>query len=42
MVILEAMKMENNITSDYSGKVRQILVGVGEAVGDNAPMVEIE
>ena len=42
VVILEAMKMENNITSDYSGKVRQILVGVGEAVGDNAPMVEIE
>ncbi|MBR2629228.1 MAG: biotin/lipoyl-binding protein, partial [Alistipes sp.] len=42
VVILEAMKMENNITSDYSGKVRQILVGVGEAVGDNTPMVEIE
>ena len=42
VVILDAMKMENNITSDYVGKVKQILVAVGEAVGDNAPMVEIE
>ena len=42
VVILEAMKMENNITSDYAGKVKQILVAVGEAVGDNVPMVEIE
>ncbi|MBR5483185.1 MAG: biotin/lipoyl-binding protein [Alistipes sp.] len=42
VVILDAMKMENNITSDYAGKVKQILVAVGEAVGDNAPMVEIE
>ena len=42
VVILDAMKMENNITSDYVGKVKQILVVVGEAVGDNAPMVEIE
>ena len=42
VVILEAMKMENNITSDYAGKVKQILVAEGEAVGDNVPMVEIE
>jgi pyruvate carboxylase subunit B len=42
VVILEAMKMENNITSDYAGKVKQILVAVGEAVGNNVPMVEIE
>jgi pyruvate carboxylase subunit B len=42
VVILDAMKMENNITSDYAGKVKQILVAVGEAVGDNYPMVEIE
>ena len=42
VVILDAMKMENNITSDYVGKVKQILVSVGEAVRDNAPMVEIE
>ena len=42
IVILEAMKMENNITSDYAGKVKQILVAVGEAVGNNVPMVEIE
>ena len=42
VVILDAMKMENNITSDYAGKVKQILVSVGEAVCDNTPMVEIE
>ncbi|MBR4994500.1 MAG: carboxylase [Alistipes sp.] len=41
-IILDAMKMENNITSDYAGKVKQILVSVGEAVGDNKPMVEVE
>ena len=42
VVILEAMKMENSITSDYNGVVKQILVAVGDAVPANAVMVEVE
>ena len=42
IAILEAMKMENSITSDYSGKVRQVLVAAGDAVAANAPLIEIE
>ncbi len=42
VVILEAMKMENSITSNYHGKVKQILVSSGEAVAANAALVEIE
>ena len=40
--ILEAMKMENNIPTDYAGTVKQILVEVGEAVPTNAVLVEVE
>ena len=32
VVVLEAMKMENSITSDYSGTVAQILVAEGENI----------
>ena len=42
VVTLEAMKMENSITSDYNGVVKQILVAVGDAVPANAVMVEVE
>lgn len=42
VVILEAMKMENSITSNYNGKIKQILVASGEAVPANAVLVELE
>ena len=40
--MLEAMKMENSIATDYAGKVKQILVEVGENVATDAVLMEIE
>ena len=42
LLILEAMKMENSIMSDFKGKVKQILVAEGDAVAADAPLVELE
>ena len=42
VVVLEAMKMENSITTDYAGTVKQILVEPGETVATDAVLVEIE
>ncbi|MDF9829478.1 biotin/lipoyl-containing protein [Parabacteroides sp. PF5-6] len=42
VLILEAMKMENNISSPYSGKVKQILVNIGDFVPEGTPMLEVE
>ena len=42
VVILEAMKMENSITSDYAGTVKRLLVKEGSTVAADAPMIEIE
>ena len=42
VVILDAMKMENNITTDYAGTIKQVLVNVGDAVPANAILVEVE
>lgn len=42
VVSLEAMKMENAITTSCSGVVRQVLVAEGDAVLADAPLVEIE
>lgn len=41
LLILESMKMENNIVSDYKGKVVNILVKEGDVVPQGAPLVEI-
>ena len=41
VVILEAMKMENSITSNYAGKVKQIFAEVGDNVATDAPLIEI-
>lgn len=41
VIILEAMKMENNITSDYAGKVKRIFVKEGTSVQAGAKLVEI-
>ena len=42
IVILDAMKMENNITTDYAGTVKQVVVEAGEAVPANAILAEVE
>ena len=42
VVILEAMKMENSIMSDYAGTVKQVLVAEGETVAVDSQLVEIE
>ena len=42
VMVLEAMKMENSITSSYKGKVKQILVGVGDNVAPAAVLIEVE
>ena len=42
LVILEAMKMDNNLTAERDGKVKAILVTEGEAVKENTPLVTFE
>ena len=39
VVILEAMKMENNISSDYAGTVQQVLVAEGDTVAADAVLI---
>jgi pyruvate carboxylase subunit B len=41
LVVLEAMKMENEIRSPGPGKVKAVLVEPGQAVEKGAPLVEI-
>ncbi len=41
IVILEAMKMENNITCEYAGTVADILVNVGDTVAADAKILEL-
>lgn len=42
VLVLETMKMENNITSDYAGKVKRILTQEGKSVTAGAKLIEIE
>jgi len=42
VVVLEAMKMANNLTAEKAGKVTAILVKVGENVLEDTPLVAIE
>mgnify|MGYP001014068433 CR=1 len=42
LMILEAMKMENNILSDGNGKITDILVQKGDSVLEGAELVVIE
>ncbi len=42
VVILEAMKMENSIASEYAGTVKRLLVKEGANVAADVPMIEIE
>lgn len=42
VVVIEAMKMENSIVSDYAGTVKRILVKEGSTVAVDTPVVEIQ
>ena len=42
VLVLEAMKMENDVRSVYAGKVRQILVKPEQTVAADAPLIEVE
>ena len=42
VVVLEAMKMENNINADRDGKVTAIQVAKGDTVADGAILVVLE
>ena len=42
LVVLEAMKMETNITAHVPGKIARILVAAGEAVNPGQALAEIE
>ena len=41
VAVLEAMKMENSITSDYSGTVLQVAVAEGENIASDAVIMII-
>lgn len=42
VLVLEAMKMENSIMSDYKGVVKQLLVSEGESVAADTKLIEME
>ena len=42
VLVLEAMKMENNIASDYNGTVKRLLVKEGKTVPAGEKLIEIE
>lgn len=42
VVVLEAMKMANNLEAEKGGKVTSILVQEGESVMEDTPLVVIE
>lgn len=42
VLVLEAMKMENEICAQKSGKIKEIFVNEGQTVPGNAPLFEME
>jgi biotin carboxyl carrier protein len=42
MVVLEAMKMENELTAEQAGKVTAVYVEPGQTVDTGAPLAELE
>ena len=42
VVIMEAMKMQNELVTELAGTVSEILVGPGQTVDSQAPLVRIE
>ena len=41
LLVLEAMKMENEIHAPSAGAVEEVYVGVGDQVGRGAPLVKV-
>jgi biotin carboxyl carrier protein len=41
LLVMEAMKMENQITSPHNGTVKKVFVAEGDSVGEGAPLVEV-
>ncbi|NMA72673.1 MAG: acetyl-CoA carboxylase biotin carboxyl carrier protein subunit [Bacteroidales bacterium] len=41
-LILEAMKMENAITSEHTGTVTRVFIKKGDIISKNDPLIEIE
>jgi biotin carboxyl carrier protein len=42
LLVLEAMKMKNIINAEETGKVKKVLVSVGDSVSHNQPLIELE
>lgn len=42
LLVYEAMKMENDLASDMSGKIKRFLVNEGDVISTNQPLVEFE
>ena len=42
MIVLEAMKMQNEIQAERSGLVSRVFVTAGEAVEGGDPLVEVD
>ena len=42
VLIYEAMKMENDLASEMGGKVKRILVGEGDVMSTDQPLIEFE
>lgn len=42
VLVYEAMKMENDLTSDIAGTVKRILVKENDVIGTNQPLIEFE
>ncbi|MFV0461298.1 MAG: acetyl-CoA carboxylase biotin carboxyl carrier protein subunit [Actinomycetales bacterium] len=42
LVLLEAMKLENQIAAPRAGTVRSVQVKVGDSVGEGQPLLELE
>lgn len=42
LVVVEAMKMENEITAPFDGVIKNILVTKGSQVATSAPLIEME
>ncbi len=41
LLVMEAMKMENQITSPHNGTVKKVFVADGDSVGEGDPLVEV-
>ncbi|MCM1291145.1 MAG: carboxylase [Prevotella sp.] len=42
VIIYEAMKMENDLTSDVAGTVKRVLVNENDVIGTDQPLIEFE